>query len=97
MGEIIGSKIFGDKIIYSIIVDEQEALALEGRIRNIHMFTLKECYTDSNIITKGRNNSAKYFIMPIKYQQKPKKKLEIVSIQKLETESKIIFIYVCEK
>lgn len=97
MGEIIGSKVFGDKVIYHIIVDEQEALALEGRIRNIHMFTLEEGYADSSIISKAKANTAKYFVLPQKYRLKTKKKLELISAQKLETNTKAIFIYVCEK
>lgn len=97
MGEIIGSRIFGDKVIYHVLIDEKEALALEGRIKHIHMFTFEECDTNSKIMARGKDNSAKYFVMPIKYRSRPRKKLELISTQVLETETKAIFVYICEK
>jgi len=97
MGEIITSKVFGDKVIYNIVLNEEESLSLKGGIKNIHMFSLEQCDSDSKIMARGKDKSAKYFLIPIKYKLKSRKKLRIISIQVIETETKAIYIYICEK
>jgi len=89
------SKSFGDKVIYNILVNEQESISLKGRVKNIHIFSLEQCDADSKIMARGKGKSAKYFLIPIKL--KSKKRLKIISTQIVETETKAIFIYVCEK
>jgi hypothetical protein len=97
MGEILSSRVFEDKIVFTVQVDEQESLALAGRIKHVHLFTLKECNQVSEIVTRGRENRVKYFIMPPRYRLKPLKKIKVNSAQVLHTDTKVIFIYLCEK
>lgn len=93
MGEIIESKIIGDKVVYKVIVDEKESLALKGSTRNIHLFTLDLCDVESRIIEKGKGGVTKHFVVPIKYRSKSKKKPHTISYQIIDLDSKAIFIY----
>ncbi len=93
MGEIIGSKIIGDKVVYKIIVDEKESLTLKGSRKNIYLFSLDLCKTESRIIEKGKKGVTKHFLIPIKYRSKSKKKPKNVSYQVIDLDSKAIFIY----
>jgi hypothetical protein len=97
MAEIIGSRFTGDKIIYSIAVDEEENLALQGRIKNINIFALDLCDTDSKIMARGKHGTTKYFLIPTKYRSRSRKKLNVKSPQAIETDTKAVYIYVCEK
>lgn len=94
MGEIIESKVIGDKIIYKIMVNEEESLTLKGGIRNIDMFSLDLCKTESRIVERGKEGVVKYFLIPIKYKSKSKKKPNNISYQVIDLDSKAIFIYV---
>jgi hypothetical protein len=97
MGEITGTRIYGDKVVFTVCLDEKEALALEGRIRNIHLFTLYADHVDSDIMSKSVNNSMKYVAIPPKYRSKAKNNPRLASIQVIETDTKAMFIYICEK
>jgi len=97
MGEIIKSRVAGDKIVCSIAVNEEEAIALKGRIKNIHMFAIDLCDTDSTIIEKGKNGVVKYFRLPCNLRLKSKKKPELRSCQLIETDTSVFVINICEK
>jgi len=97
MGEIIGSKVIGDKVVYKVLLDKKESLALKGGIRNIHMFSLDLCETESKVIEKGKGGVTKHFLIPIKYKSKSKKKPNSVSYQVIDLDSKTIFIYTVQR
>ncbi len=93
MGEIIGYKVVGEKIVYKLCVDEKEALQLKGNINNIRLFTLDKCETESKIVEWGKNNSTKYFLIPKCFRKKTKKRPVSIAYQAIDLESKMIFIY----
>lgn len=93
MGEIIGSRIIDDKIVYKLVVNEKESLALKGGMRNIYVFSLDLCKTESRIIEKGKGGVTKHFLIPIRYRSKSKKKPNNIFYQAIDLETKTIFIY----
>ena len=97
MGSILSSKTLKDgKIIYEIIMDYEESLQLKGHIKNIHVFSEDVADIKTNLSSRGKNEATKYFLIPrelrnnIQFTDK-------VNCQKLETDSKIIFVYVVDK
>ncbi|MBW2984874.1 hypothetical protein KY361_07165 [Candidatus Woesearchaeota archaeon] len=97
MGEIIGSRTIGDRVIYKIMVNENESLTLKGSMRNIHLFSLDLCDAESRIIERGKEGVTKHFLIPTKHRPKPKKKPDSVSYQAIDLDSKTIFIYTVDK
>ena len=97
MGEILASRVKDQRIIFTIAVDENEALELKGSIKKIHLFSLDMCNTDSGILEKGKDGRTKFFLMPTEHKSKSKNKPEIKSVQKISLNTKNIFIYLCEK
>ena len=97
MGSILSSKTAKDgKIIYEVVMDYEESLQLKGNIKNIHIFSEDVAEIKTNLSSRGKNEATKYFLIPrelrhnIKFTDK-------VKCQKLETESRIIFVYVVDK
>lgn len=97
MGEILNSEIVGDKILYTVSLDEKESIALNGGLKNIHMFSLDLCKTRSKIIERGKDGRTKYFLLPTHYKSKSKNKPKIKSIQRIDTKKEVIFVYICGK
>ncbi len=95
MGEIIQSRVSGDKIIYQVALDESESLALKGRVRNVHMFSLDLFTVESKMVEKGKDGVTKYFVIPSVF--KSKRKSQLSDLQMFETDQKYFFIYVCDK
>lgn len=97
MGNILNSKTTSDgKIIFEVLVDYEEALQLKGYIKNIHMFSEDVPNIKSNLSLRGSNEATKYFLIP----KELRKDLQFntkVKCQKMETDSKTIFIYVVDK
>jgi len=97
MGTILGSKVTGDgKIVYTVCLENDEALQLRGYIDDIHLFSEKTAEIRTNIATRGKNNATKYFLIPREMRNGIKINSEI-ACQKIETKSKIIFIYIMDK
>lgn len=97
MGSIVSSKTTKDgKIVYEVVMDYDESLQLKGRIKNIHLFSDDVAEIRTNLSTRGKNEATKYFLIP-KELRHNMTFTDKVKCQKLETESKIIFIYVVDK
>ncbi|MBN1156746.1 hypothetical protein JXA85_03960 [Candidatus Woesearchaeota archaeon] len=97
MGTIHGTKTTKDnKIIFEIAMDYDEALQLQGHIKNIHVFSEDIATVKTNLSQRGRNEATKYFLVP-KELRKNLKFNGRVKCQKIETDTKIIFIYVIDK
>jgi len=97
MGAILGSKVTADgKIIYSIVLDHEESLQLKGHINNIRVFSEGLVDIKTNLSTRGKNDSTKYFLIPTSLRKNLKFNGE-VSCQRLDSKSKTVFIYVVEK
>ena len=97
MGSILSSKATKDgKIIYEVIMDYDESLQLKGHIKKIHIFSEDVADIKTNLSQRGKNEATKYFLIPreLRYNIKFTDK---VKCQKLETESKMVFIYVVHK
>lgn len=97
MGSILGSKTAKDgKIIYEVMMDYDESLQLKGHIQNIHLFSEDVAEIKTNLSSRGKNEATKYFLIP-RELRRDMKFTNKVKCQKLETESKIIFVYVVDK
>jgi len=97
MGSIIGIKTTKeDKIIVEVEMDYEESLQLKGHIRNIHLFSEDSAEIKTNLSQRGTNEATKYFLIPRELRENLHFE-EKVKCQRLETNSKIIFIYVVDK
>ena len=98
MGEILGTKITGEgKVIFTIAAEHEEALQLKGHVEDIHLFTEKVSDIKTNIACRGKNAATKYFLIPREFRRNLKFDDNEISCQKIETKSKIMFVYVIDK
>jgi hypothetical protein len=98
MGKIIDSKIFSNnKIIYRILLEKDEILSLKNAIRNINLFSANLCDKDAKIIKRGKEGVTQYFEIPFNLRFRKKKEYENLYYQKLETATKIYYLYVVKK
>lgn len=97
MGRILNSKTTNDgSMVFEVLVDYEEALHLKGYIKNIHLFSEDVPNIRANISLRGPNEATKYFLIP----KELRKDLQFntkVKCQKIETDTKTIFIYVVDK
>jgi hypothetical protein len=97
MGSILSSKTTKEgKIVYEVAMDYDESLQLKGHIKNIHIFSEDVAEIKTNLSSRGKNEATKYFLVPRELRHNIKF-TDNVKCQKLETESKIIFVYVVDK
>jgi hypothetical protein len=98
MGEIISSKVLpNNNFVYKILLDADETLNLKNGFRNVGLFSQELFEKEAKIIERGRKNSVKYFEIPFSLRFRKKKIHEKISYQKLESHSKIFYIYVIKK
>jgi len=97
MGAILGTRTTKDnKVVLEIEMDYDDSLQLKGHIKNIHVFSEDAAEIKTNLSQRGKNEATKYFLIP-RELRKNLKFDEKVKCQKLETKSKIIFVYVVDK
>lgn len=97
MGRIIDTRnISEEKVLYKVLLDRNEMIPLRGHLRNVSIFTSNLCTTDSQINTRGNNGVTKYFKIPLNIRSR-KKHSGSLSYQKIETPSKIFYVYSLEK
>ncbi|MBD3309850.1 hypothetical protein GF351_01380 [Candidatus Woesearchaeota archaeon] len=93
MGRILSSRLRDDgKVVFEVCVDYDEAISLNGHMENVHLFSDNTALTKTNMSERGRNEATKYFLIPKQLRENIKFNQE-VSCQKLETGSRIMFIY----
>ena len=93
MGQIISTKNLPDKgVVHQILLDEDEISFLKGHLKNIHIFTEDFCKAESQINTRGNNGVTKYFKIPLNIRSRKKHNGKL-SYQRIETPSKIFYIY----
>jgi hypothetical protein len=99
MGTILGSKMQSDgKVILEISLDQKEALQLRGHYDKIHVFTEHVEGVGAQISGRGKNEATKYFLIPKSLRTKFNLKSNTpVSCQKIETPTKMIFVYTVDK
>ena len=97
MGTILGTKTTKDnKIIFEIELDYKESLKLKGHIKNIHVFSEDAAEIKTNLSQRGTNEATKYFLIPRKLRDNLTFDEE-VKCQKIETETRKIFVFVVNK
>jgi len=97
MGCILSSRVKDDgKIVFEVCVDQEEALHLQGHLENIHLFSEKTADKRTNMVQRGKNESTKYFLIPRELRTNLGYR-SISKCQRIETKSKIIFVYIMDK
>lgn len=97
MGSIISSKMVKDgKVVYEIMMDYEESLQLQGHVKNVHIFSEDVADIKTNLSGRGKNEATKYFLIP-RELRKNIKLTDKVKCQKIETDSKLFFVYVVDK
>jgi hypothetical protein len=97
MGSVISSKLTKNgKIVLEVELDYDESLELKGHIKNIHVFSEDVANIKTNLSGRGKNSATKYFLIP-RELRKNVKISDGVKCQKIETDSKLVFIYVVDK
>ena len=96
MGKILSSIRNEKGIIFEVEVDYEEATLLQGHYDNVHLFTEKIAEFKTNISSRGKNDVTKYFLIPKNLRNNINYKSP-VKCQKIETNDKVIFIYVVKK
>ncbi|MCA9478650.1 MAG: hypothetical protein KC535_05880 [Nanoarchaeota archaeon] len=99
MGTILSSKLREDgKVVLEVSLDQEEALQLRGHYDLIHVFTEHVEGVGAQISGRGKNEATKYFLIPKNLRTKFNLKSNTpVHCQKLETPTKIIFVYTIDK
>lgn len=97
MGTILSSRTTKEgQVVHEILVDYEESLMLRGNVKNIHVFSEDVATVRSRMSGRGKNEATKYFLVP----RELRKEIDFdssVRCQKIENESKIIFVYVIDK
>ena len=97
MGKILGTKTTKEgRVVFEVELDYDESLQLKGHIQNVHLFSEDVADIKTNLSQRGKNEATKYFLIPRELRSNLKFN-EKVKCQKLETDNKIIFIYVVDK
>ena len=97
MGTILGTKITKDnKIVFEVEIDYEESLKLKGHIKNIHIFSEDAAEIKTNLSQRGTNEATKYFLIPRELRGNLKFN-ELVKCQKMETDTRTIFVFVVNK
>ncbi len=97
MGVILGTKTTKDnKIIFEVEMDYEESLKLKGHIKNIHVFSEDAAEIKTNLSQRGTNEATKYFLIPRELRENLKFN-EQVKCQKIETDTRIMFVFVVSK
>ncbi len=97
MGTILSSRTTkDDKIVCEVLLNYEEALQLKGHVKKVYMFSEDNAKIKTNLSGRGKNEATKYFLIPkeLRYNIMLKDK---VKCQKIETDSKVIFIYQVDK
>lgn len=96
MGQILSTKNKKDKVILEVELDYEESLQLKGHTKKVHVFSEECADIQTNLSARGKNEATKYFLVPRQLRSDLRFK-DKVQCQKLETESKIIFVYVVDR
>ncbi|MDH3352915.1 MAG: hypothetical protein OEL87_00520 [Nanoarchaeota archaeon] len=97
MGRILGTRTTkDDKVVFEVEMDYEDSLKLKGHIKNIHVFSEDAAEIKTNLSQRGANEATKYFLIPKELRED----LEFnknVKCQKIETDTRKIFIFVVDK
>lgn len=97
MGKILGTKTTkDDKVIFEIEMNYEDSLKLKGHIKNIHVFSEDAAEIRTNLSQRGTNEATKYFLIPKELRENLNFNKN-VKCQKIETDTRKIFIFVVDK
>jgi hypothetical protein len=97
MGTILSTKLKGEgSVTFEVLMPYEEAVQLQGHMDDIHIFSENTTEIKTNISTRGKNGSTKYFLVPRDLRHNIDLNREI-NCQKIELKEKIIFIYSVDK
>jgi len=97
MGRVLGTKTTKDgKVVFEVELGYEEALHLQGHIRNIHVFSEDVADIKTNLSQRGKNSATKYFLIPKEYR-KGFRFDNSISCQRLDIGDKVVFVYVVDK
>ena len=83
-------------MVLEVCVDYDEALQLKGHMDHVHIFSEKIADVKTNMVQRGKNESTRYLLIP-KGMRTNLGYRGISKCQKIETKSKIIFIFMMDK
>lgn len=93
MGHIIDTKNLPNKsVTCKILLDDFELSNLGGHLKNVSLFAANLCNTNATINTRGNQGVTKYFKIPLNIRSRSKHNGNL-TYQKIETASKIYYIY----
>jgi len=97
MGTILGTKMNGDdKVVFEVEMDYGDSLKLKGHVKNIHIFSEDAADIKTNLSQRGTNEATKYFLIPRELRE-DLKFTKNVKCQKVNTDTRSIFIFVVDK
>ena len=97
MGNIISTKrLENGKVAYEVCLDYDEMIKLKGHMEGIYLFSDNITEIDSKIVGRGKNKTTMYFLIPKQFRKELKTKGDI-HCQRIETKSKVAFIYTIDK
>ena len=97
MGFVLGTRSRDDgKIIFEVLVDQQEALQLKGHIENVHLFTEKAAENEVVITQRGTNDATTYLLVPKEMRNHGRLQGK-AKCQRIDTKDKAFFIYTMGK
>jgi len=98
MGAILSSKVVKDKVVFSVCMEQQEALQLRGHVNDIHIFSERIAEIRTNLSGRGKNSATKYFLIPRELRKDIKfPQTKQISCQRLDTKEHVIFVYLVNK
>lgn len=97
MGNIISTKrLENGKVSYEVCLDYDEMIRLQGHMEGIYLFSDNISDIKTKIAGRGKNQTTMYFLIPKQFRKDLSVKGDI-HCQKIETKSKIAFIYTLDK
>lgn len=97
MGTILSTRMTkDDTVIFEVEMDYGDSLKLKGHVKNVYVFSEDAAEIRTNLSQRGTNEATKYFLIP-KELRKDLCFNKNVKCQKIETETRNIFVFVTDK
>ena len=98
MGEILSTKVGKDSVVFSVKMEQKEALQLKGHVEDIHIFSQRIADIRTNLSSRGKNCATKYFLVPRELRKDIKfPQTKQISCQRIDTTEHAIFVYLVSK
>ena len=92
MGEIINSRVVSDKVVYKVLLSEEEARQLKNHVKSVHLFSADLCEFSTRIIERGNKGGAKYFVIPLGLKSRKRIRYSGASYQKVDVGDEVFYI-----